>query len=140
MASTLLEATSSQHSSRRGRDAELAASEPQPAAPPLPLACELTCEGGPCTGDRVTTGALNFLHSLHPLGSPPTPNTNRHAGAHYTTANRGGAVLCAWGRSRRGRGHFSGFKYRSGCCETVGKCRLALHVCLDGKEPTRRNA
>lgn len=63
MASTLPEATSSQHSSRAGRSAELAASEPQPAAPPLPLACELTGGGGdrvPET-ERVNTGALNFL-------------------------------------------------------------------------------
>lgn len=134
MASTLFEATSSQHSSWAGRNAELAASEPQPAALPLPLACELTW------GDRVPE--TESPPELWTSYTSPPARFSQHKPPRrgsYTTANRGGAVRSVWGSSKKGRGHFSRFKYRLGCCETVGKYRLALHECLDGREPTRRN-
>lgn len=134
MASTLPEATSSQHSSRAGRSAELAASEPQPAAPPLPLACELT-GGGPRSWDGESQ---HWSFELPPpLPSPASPNKNRHPGAPIWELTA--AVLCGVGKWQERTRTLKRFKYRLGCCETVGKYRLALHECLDGREPTRRN-
>lgn len=31
------------------------------------------------------------------------------------------------------------FKHRFGSCETVGNYQLAVHGCLDGRQPTGRN-